>query len=58
VLDVGGTTTAAAWVPLDRLGDLPVTRWLLPLLARVLDRPALAGADAEPYDVGQREPRP
>jgi 8-oxo-dGTP diphosphatase len=42
VLDVGGSTSAAAWVPLDALADLPVARWLLPLLVRVLDRPALA----------------
>jgi len=49
VLDVGGSTSAAAWVPLDRLVDLPVTGWLRPLLARVLDRPALAGEPVEPY---------
>jgi len=49
VLDAGGSTSAAAWVPLDRLAQLPVTGWLLPLLARVLDEPALAGAGGEPY---------
>jgi 8-oxo-dGTP diphosphatase len=49
VLDVGGSTSAAAWVPLDRLAQLPVTGWLLPLLARVLDEPALAAVGGPPY---------
>jgi ADP-ribose pyrophosphatase YjhB (NUDIX family) len=49
VLDVGGSTSAAAWVPLDRLAQLPLAAWLLPLLARVLDEPALAGVSGEPY---------
>src|SRR5919107_2058996 len=52
VLDVGGSTSAAAWVPLDRLARLPLTEWLLPLLARVLDEPALAGVGGEPYGRG------
>src|SRR3954454_20000615 len=42
VLDVGGSTSAAAWVPLDRLREVPLTGWLPPLLARVLGRPDLA----------------
>jgi 8-oxo-dGTP diphosphatase len=60
VLDVGGSTSAAAWVPLDRLADLPVTRWLAPLLARVLARPALAGEPAGPYgrDHDRDDPHP
>jgi hypothetical protein len=49
VLDVGGSTSAAAWVPLDRVARLPVSSWLLPLLARVLGEPALAGVGGEPY---------
>lgn len=49
VLDVGGSTSAAAWVSLDALADLPVARWLPPLLARVLDRPALAAASDASY---------
>jgi 8-oxo-dGTP diphosphatase len=49
VLDVGGSTSAAAWVPLDRLAQLPLTGWLLPLLARVLDEPALAGVTGGSY---------
>lgn len=55
VLDVGGSTSAAAWVPLDGLRDLPVNRWLRPMLSRVLDRPELAGEAAAPY--GQRHER-
>jgi ADP-ribose pyrophosphatase YjhB (NUDIX family) len=49
VLDVGGSTSAAAWVPLDALPDLPVARWLPQLLARVLDRPALAAPPDPTY---------
>ena len=49
VLDVGGSTSAAAWVPLDELPERPLAGWLLPLLARVLDRPALAGAGGSSY---------
>jgi 8-oxo-dGTP diphosphatase len=49
VLDVGGSTSAAAWVPLDRLRDVPLTGWLPPLLARVLDRPELAEDPSAPY---------
>jgi 8-oxo-dGTP diphosphatase len=49
VHDVGGSTSAAAWVPFDALADLPVARWVPPLLARVLDRPALAGAEGPSY---------
>ena len=52
VLDVGGSTSAAAWVPLDRLDDLRLTGWLRPLLARVLDRPALAGEAVGSYGRG------
>jgi ADP-ribose pyrophosphatase YjhB (NUDIX family) len=61
VLDVGGSTSAAAWVALDRLGDLPLAGWLLPLLSRVLDEPALAAVGGGPYgqpherDVGHRD---
>ena len=49
VHDVGGSTSAAAWVPFDALADLPVARWVPPLLARVLDRPALADAEGPSY---------
>jgi ADP-ribose pyrophosphatase YjhB (NUDIX family) len=52
VLDVGGSTSAAAWVPLDRLDDLRLTGWLRPLLARVLDRPGLAGEPVGSYGRG------
>jgi 8-oxo-dGTP diphosphatase len=61
VLDVGGSTSAAAWVPLEGLADLPVASWLPPLLARVLDRPALAAAGRPSYGRGHehddRSPR-
>lgn len=49
VLDVGGSTSAAAWVPLDAIADLPVARWLPPLLARVLGRPELAATSDPSY---------
>lgn len=40
VLDIGGSTSAAAWVPLDDLGGLALGSRRVQL-ARLLDRPAL-----------------
>ncbi|GAB3597032.1 hypothetical protein GCM10027446_24660 [Angustibacter peucedani] len=42
VLDVGGSTSRARWVPLDELAELPLGRTTGRWLARVLDRPDLA----------------
>lgn len=44
VLDVGGSTSRARWVPLDELADLPLVATAQRWLARVLDRPDLLRA--------------
>ncbi len=48
VLDVGGSTSQARWVPLDELADLSLGATARHWLAEVLDRPDLLPASAQP----------
>lgn len=49
VLDVGGSTSAAAWVPLTELASLPLGRHRM-RLARLLGMPSLMDAEDGPWD--------